>query len=96
MSFTNHCITDNLDLEACINIIRDTNQPFRYIWQIDNITLAADYTLKLYDRKKNLVQSYLFPINNDNQLIWEPLNAAFTTSEMFYSIVPTVPTPEIG
>ncbi len=87
------CITENLDLEACINLERDARQDLHYSWLIEGMAVATEFTLSLKNRSLEVEQTYaLIPV--DGLLSWEVSKEDFTDNLMFYSIVPTAPTPE--
>lgn len=88
------CATDNLDLEACINIIRDKRQSLEYAWEITGITLAPEFTLKLYNRIGKLIKTYVITPNFEGVLVWFAPTVDFTDSIMSYSMTPTVPQAE--
>ena len=85
------CTTENLDLEACINLIRDKREPMSYAWQIEGMTVASSFTLTLLRRDKTLAQTYvLIPVVD--VLTWTAPISDFPDGLMYYSIIPTTPT----
>lgn len=88
-----HCLTDDLDLEACINIIRNVRQDLNYSWLIEGMTIAPTFTFVLKDQKGNIAQTYtLTPV--DGLITLNADKDVFNGSIMTYSITPTTPTAD--
>lgn len=85
------CTTDNLDLEACINLNRDKREPMLYAWQITGMTIAPSFTLTLLKRDRTIAKTYtIVPVID--VLNWTAPISDFTDGLMYYSIIPTIPT----
>lgn len=85
-----NCATDDLDLEAVIDILRDKRQPLAYAWEINGIDVAPEFTLKLYNRINKLIKTVIITPDVNKVLIWEEQAITFNDSIMFYSMTPTV------
>lgn len=84
------CAIDNLDLEACINIIRDKRQDLEFVWEITGMTVAPEFILKLYNRINKLIKTYTITPNFEDVLVWYAPKEDFTDSIMSYSMTPTI------
>lgn len=88
-----YCAIDNLDLEACINILRDKRQDLAFAWEIEGMEVAPEFTLNLFNRINKLIKSFVIAKNIDGALEWNALASEFIDSEMTYSMTPTIQIP---
>lgn len=88
-----HCTKIDIYTRACIDIYKKVTQGVQQPYTIMYKEIAPEYTVTLYNRNKTVAKTYtLVPIANT--LLWIAPKEDFVTSEMTYTILPTVQTPE--
>lgn len=86
------CYTGNIDLQVCINIIKDPRQDLVYAWKIEGMPVAEEFTLTLFGRSRTEKQTYTIKAIDDT-LVWTAADADFDNSLMYYEMIPKNHTP---